>query len=222
MLRALHALVDATGAAGDVERTASAFRADLEAALELPGLGGDRVCAGLADERTWVALIGRFVSRSLSAVAEPANGSGTSLDELQLGAVIADVFRDLGLDDGAAWRLVALIRMLARLPLPSSVEELPSAERAPALVHALVADESVRTYIHVNVWEGVSWFDRESFAHVLWWMLALDALEATRGTETVPGTAKRLGAAERLTAALAKAAEACGYQLDKLEAAAGA
>ena len=222
MLRALHALVDATGAAGDVERTASAFRADLATALQLPGLGRDRVCAGLADEWAWVALIGRFVSRSLSAVAEPANGSGTSLDELQLGAVIADVFRELGLDDGAAWRLVALVRMLAHLPLPSSVEELPSAERALALVHALVADESVRTYIHVNVWEGVSWFDRESFAQVLWWMLALDALEATRGTETAAGTAKRLRATERLTAALANAAEACGYQLDKLEAAAGA
>jgi hypothetical protein len=54
-------------------------------------------------------------------------------------------------------------------------------------------------------------------------MLALDALEAAVG-ESAPAatTAKHLRRAESLTAALARAAEACGYQLDKLEAAAGA
>jgi len=223
LLRALHALVDVTGAAGDVEMTAAGFRTDLEAALRLPSLSGQRVCAGLADEWTWIALIGRLVSKALSAVADPGVEAGTSLDELQLGAVIADVFRDLGLDDGAAWRLVALIRTLGLLPLPSSVMDRPAAERAPALVRALIADESVRPYIRVNVWEGVNWFNRESFAQVLWWMLALDALEAAADVSgTAAKRAKRLRAAESLTAALARAAEACGYQLDKLEAAAGA
>ncbi|HEY1168163.1 MAG TPA: alpha-amylase family glycosyl hydrolase [Candidatus Limnocylindrales bacterium] len=223
LLRALHALVDVTGAAGDVEMTAAGFRTDVEAALRLPGLSTERVCAGLADEWTWIALIGRLVSKALSAVADPGVEVGTALDELQLGAVIADVFRDVGLDDGAAWRLVALIRMLARLPLPSSAAKLPAEERAPALVRALIADESVRPYIRVNVWEGVSWFNRESFGQVLWWMLALDALEAA-ADESAPAatTAKHLRRAESLTAALARAAEACGYQLDKLEAAAGA
>ena len=96
------------------------------------------------------------------------------------------MFIELGLDDGAAWRLVALIRMLGRLPLPSSVASRPASDRAPALVRALVADESVRPYIRVNVWEGVNWFNRESFAQVLWWMLALDALDAL---ETAPAAA---------------------------------
>jgi len=218
---ALRALVDVTGAAGDVETAADAFRTGLEAALRLPGLGQERLCAGLGDEWTWVALTGRLVSRAIEAVAQPGDGAGPSLDELQLGPVIASVFRDLGLDDGAAWRLVALIRMLGHLPLPSSVAELAAARRAPALVRALVADESVRPYIRVNVWEGVSWFNRESFAQALWWMLALDALEAVADESgTAPKTAARLRAAERLTARLARAAKSCGYQLDKLEDAA--
>ena len=98
---------------------------------------------------------------------------------------------------------------------------LASAVRAPALVRALIEDETVRPYIRVNVWEGVSWFNRESFAQVLWWMLALDALDAV--CDPARPNAKltsRLAAAERLTAALAKAAEASAYQLDKLEDAA--
>ncbi|MFI5258205.1 MAG: alpha-amylase family glycosyl hydrolase [Candidatus Limnocylindrales bacterium] len=222
LLRALHAQVEVTGAAGDPERAAADFRSSLEAALRLPELGNDRLCAGLADEWTWVAIVGRLAAGAFAAVAEPGDGSGTSIDELELGGVIASVFRDLGLDDGAAWRLVALIRMLRSLPLPASVAGLAAAERTPALVRALVADEAVRPYIRVNVWEGVSWFNRESFDQVLWWMLALDALDVAESAEAKVATAKRLAAAERLTAALAGAAASAGYQLDKLEATASA
>jgi hypothetical protein len=89
-------------------------------------------------------------------------------------------------------------------------------------VRALVADESVRPYIRVNVWEGVNWFNRESFSQVLWWMLALDTLDAVGARAATPATiAKHLHSAERVTATLSKAAKNCGYQLDKLEAAAG-
>ena len=175
---ALRALVDVTGAAGDVDSAAAVFRRDVEAALRLPAPGRDRLCAGLADEWTWLALLGRFVSDSLAAVADPEGGTGASIEELALGPVLVSVFSDLGLDEESAWRLLALIRLLRQLPLPSSVSGLASAERAPALVRALIADETVRPYIRVNVWEGVSWFNRESFAQVLWWMAALDALEA--------------------------------------------
>jgi hypothetical protein len=280
--RALHALVEVTGAAGNVERATADFRAGLEAALRLPGLGENQLTAGLADDWTWIALIGRLVSRALSAVAEPDGGTGKAIDDLALGRVIAGIFGDLGLDEGAAWRLVALLRMLRRLPVPSSVAKLAAAERAPALVRALVADESVRPYIRVNVWEGVSWFNRESFNQVLWWMAALDTLDAAgaaavgagaraaaakagargvagaarkasrvaaarkpapaskgrkaagkapagaarmpaaaaRAPGVAPDITQRLRAAERLTATLAKAAKACGYQLDDLESAA--
>jgi len=220
VLRALRALVDVTGAAGDVVIAAAAFRAGLEAALRLPATGGERICSGLVDEWTWFALIGRLVSRAIAAVAKPED-TDAAIDELQLGAVQASVYVELGLDDGAAWRLVALIRMLRHLPLPSSVAERPPKDRAAALVRSLVAHESIRPYIRVNVWEGVSWFNRESFGQVLWWMLALDALDAAADKSgTAARTAKQVRAAETLTATLAGAAEACGYQLDKLEDAA--
>ena len=221
--RALRALVEVTGAAGDVENAAAGFRTGMDAALRLPGLGNEKLNRGLLDDWIWVALIGRLVSTSISAVAEPADadGSGATMEELQLGSILAGVFGDLGLDDGAAWRLVAVIRMLGHLPLPSSVAGLAAAERAPAIVRALVADESVRPYIRVNVWEGVSWFNRESFGNVLWWMLALDAVEAMAMEHGTPArVAQRLKATDRVTTTLARAAKDCGYQLDKLEAAA--
>ena len=152
---------------------------------------------------------------------------GSPIEDLQLSPVIANVFRELGLDEAAAWKLVALIRLLARLPLPNSVAGIPAGDRAATLVRALLADEAVRPYIRVNAWEGVSWFHRESFEQILWWMLALDSLEAVADADLAAagkgGSAAlkaRLAEADRLTAVLARAGEASGYRVDKLEAAA--
>jgi hypothetical protein len=189
------------------------------------------LCVGLAEPEAWVALFGHLVSEAMAAVAVsdgsvaagPGAGApgGSPIEDLQLSPVIANVFRELGLDEAAAWKLVALIRLLRRLPLPSSVAGIPAGDRAATLVRALLADEAVRPYIRVNAWEGVSWFHRESFEQILWWMLALDSLEAVADADLTEAALKtRLAEADRLTAVLARAGEASGYQVDKLEAAA--
>jgi hypothetical protein len=218
-----HVLVDVAGVSGDVAAATAAFRLSAEAALELPALTGiERLCAGLTDSSAWVALFGRLVGEAIASVADPDGSRGRSaVDELHLGPVLADVFRKLGQGEFAAVRLVALIRLLRRLPLPGSVADLPPSDRAAALVQALVADEAVRPYIQVNVWEGVSWFHRESFEQLLWWMLALDTLEAVADRALARAdVAARRAEADRLTAILARAGQASDYQLGKLEDAA--
>jgi glycosidase len=216
--RALGALVEVTRAGGDVAGATAAFRGRAEASLRLPELVRGPLIVGLADQWTWAAIFGRMVSEAIDSVA-----AGGDADDLQLGPVLATVLRDVGLDEAAAWRLVELLRMLRHLPLPASVARAKAADRAAALVRALLADEAVRPYIRVNVWEGVSYFNRESFERVLWWMLALDALDAAADPRLAAAQlTNRLGEAQRLTEALSRAGEACGYRLDKLEAAATA
>ena len=220
LLAALRALVDVTNASGDPEAAARHFRSGVEAALRLQAVGPTTVCAGLTDEWSWFALLGRLASEALASVADTTEGAD-ALDELQLGPILAGIFRDFGLDESAAWRLVALIKMLQTLPLPSSVAALPAAGRAPALARALIADESVRPYIRVNIWEGVTWFNRESFAQVLWWMRALDALHVAASGDKPAAASKSLKETAAIVDRLAAAAETAGYQLDKLEDAAG-
>jgi hypothetical protein len=156
-------------------------------------------------------------------VADP-DGSRAVLarDEFRLNPVFAALFHDLGEDAATAARLAETISVAGRLPLPSSVIHLPPLDRAPALARAIEADEAVGAYIGVNLWQGVSWFNRESFEQLLWWMLALDTLQATamKSLSKTEVTA-RVAEADRLTLALAQAGEASGYQLDKLESAAG-
>jgi hypothetical protein len=242
--QAIRAAADYTGSKADVDEIAASFRRRLTAALALPETRDKELCAGLVDSWTWVALFGRLIAESLVAAVETApeeaapagspasketatlrtaRGSvavvqvpaGTPVfDSLELAPVLAGVFRDLGLDEGASWRLVGLIRMLRTLPLPSSAAALPVRDRPAAMVRALLAGDAARAYMGVNIWEDVTWFNRESFSHVLWWMFALEALAAEGRV------AARLTEARKLTKALAKAAERSGYQLDKLEAAA--
>ncbi|HJX67209.1 MAG TPA: alpha-amylase family glycosyl hydrolase [Candidatus Limnocylindrales bacterium] len=223
LAKSLNILVETTGPGGDVERAAADFRAGIEAALRLPELGQERLCAGLMDEWAWVAIVGRLISEAIASAAGTESARGSSLDELKLGPAIAGVFSDLGLDEGAAWGLVALMRVFGRLPLPSSVSELPAADRARTLIRTLVTDEAVRAYLRVNIWEGVNWFNRESFGQALWWMFALDALQAA----ATPGLSKtrlatRLAQSKRLTSVVARAGEVAEYQLDRLEDAARA
>ena len=218
--RILQALVAVTGATGNVAAATATFRLRAEAAIALPErAGSQRLCAHLAESSTWAALFGLLVGEAIESVADPdGSGGSAAVDELQLGPVFASIFRQLGHDDAAAWRLVGLVRLLRHLPLPSSVAKLAPADRAPALVRAFVADEAVRPYLQVNVWEGVSWFNRESFEQLLWWMLTLDTLAAGADKSLAKARlAARLIEADRLTATIARAGEACSYQLDKLE-----
>ena len=223
--RAASAAVEVSAGDADAVAATAGFRSGMEAALRLPGLGNGRLCAGLSDEWAWVAIVGRLVARVIAAASGSPAAPDGSLEDLGLGPVIADVFRQLGPDEAGAWRVVSLIRMLGRMPLAESVADLPAAEQAPGLVKALVADAAVRPWIGVNVWEGVAWFNRESLDQLLWWMLALEAIESVEAPAGAakPGarpTARRLEAAERLTDALAAAATKAGYRLDELETAA--
>jgi glycosidase len=225
--RILSALVDVAGATGDVAAATAAFRAGADAALRLPEVSASRrLCEGLSRSATWATILGWLVYEAVVSVADPdGSSSDAAFESLQLGPVLAAVFRDVGSSEGESWRQVALIRLLGGLPLPGSVAHLPATDRAHALARALIADEDVRPLIQVNVWEDVSWFNRESFEQVLWWMLALDALDAL-GAEAAPTgprarLASRLREADRLIGALSQAGEVSGYRLDGLSAAVG-
>jgi glycosidase len=221
---ALRAAIEVTGSSADAEAIGAAFRARLESALALPDTKDRELCAGLVDPWAWVALFGRLISESLMAVvAEDGTSSGSvagAFDALGLAPVLVGVFRDLGLDEGAAWRLVGLIRVLRTLPLPSTLAVRTVRDRPAAMVRALLAREEVRAYMGVNVWEDVTWFNRESFGHILWWIVTLEALRAAAGKRAAASRA--LADARSLTGALTAAAAKSGYALDKLEAAAEA
>ena len=157
---------------------------------------------------------GRRADRSADA-ATTARTSRARFDELRLGPVLTGVLRGLGLDDGAAGRTTELVRVLIALPRSAPVEG-SAIHRPRRVLAAWLADDDVRTFLRVNEWNGVLWFNKEAFEQLTRWIPVLDAVEASS-----PGrrTAKHSGAwavSLALAAELRRAGEASGYQVDRL------
>jgi hypothetical protein len=197
----LRAVAEVTGSAADVDRAAAALGARMEAALRLLDAAADRLGPEPAGAATRPTLLAGLIVETAASIGDT--------DELQLCPVIAEVL--------AGPENAAVAAALHRLPLASSVAKLPAAERAAALARALVSDDAVRAAIGANAWEGVTWFDRDAFRRLVWWLPVFDALAAPADPAV---SAERLASAASLERTLLRAADECGYRLDSLPEAA--
>jgi glycosidase len=143
----------------------------------------------------------------LAPGADVAATSRAWFDELRFAPVLARGLREAGLDEGAAWAITDLVRVLLELPRPSALGG--SATTLPArLLDAWLANDDIRTAMGVNTWEGSLWLDRDRFAALVAWAERLDAID---GRRTTPRRLVR-PVAERLLPAAADA----GYRVDRL------
>jgi glycosidase len=165
------------------------------------GLGSDAP----TDRGEAAALIAWLVIEAIGEMApgDPAATTRAWFDELRLAAPLAGGLRKVDLDESQAWAASDLVRVLLHLPRPSDVRG-PLHGRDAKLLERWLADDSIRTAIGVNTWEGVQYLDRDRFALMLAWAARLDVLSG-RGKPN-PGFVERL----------LSAAEAAGYRVDRL------
>ena len=199
----LAATADATGVAGDPVALASATRQRTERVFGSPLALADPVerAALLA----WLAL-GRF--GELAQGSDTAATSRAWYDELRLPASLAMGLRDASLDEGAAWAVADLVRVLLALPRPSGLRG-PARTADTRLLEQWLARDVVRTAIGLNTWQGVEYIDRDAFENMLGWAARLDAIDGTRPA----------AAPDDLVTRLSSAAAAADYRVDRLRAA---
>ena len=176
----LAAIAAATTVDGDPAAVAASVRRATERGFSVaaPTLPADR-----ATLLGWLAL-----SRTgeLAPGADVAATSRAWFDELRLIAPLAAGYRTAGLDEGEAWAVAGRVRVLLRLPRPSSIRG-PKRAADARLLDAWLADDAVRAAIGVNTWEGVEWLDRDRFAEMLGWASRLDAIEADATSDAALG-----------------------------------
>jgi glycosidase len=210
-----------TGTAAPAEPVKSKARAAKQAAAPQPLV---RVLPH-DDKQLWGTLFAWALVRTLGKVMAPgdltpvdltpgdyAAQSTAWLDEWFLGRLIASALREFGLKEAAAWQAVSAVKMMtaqqAWLPFTA-----PARKRAARVVAQLLNDSSTRSYLGVNQYNGVEWFNREAFEETLAWLLVIEAVEAS---------ADGVDAAEAIIAAYdvikqMQAAEAISeYQVEKL------
>jgi hypothetical protein len=162
------------------------------------------------------------------------------IDEWLLGKVLAGAFQDMGLDEARAWHTVAVIKLLtshqlwASVPGPTAAEtaRVPGGEydvpapnmgyrvpdarlRAHAVLEALLKDDEVQQYLHVNRYQDVLWFNKEAFVQLLRWLLLVETVQAVAAWPARQALAEVLSADEVLQE-LRQAEEQSGYQVEEL------
>ena len=167
----------------------------------------------VADRTERAALLAWLLLGSTGELATGADIAATSLawyDELRLPGALVGGLRDIGLDEGEAWAVADVVRVLLAIPRPSGLRG-PSRTKDARLLDQWLRLPIVRTAIGLNVWQGVEYVDRDRFATMLRWAVRLDAIDAGTGrTEAADQKAKAL--VSRIVAAT----EAAAYRVDRL------
>jgi len=201
----LAAIAEATGITGDPLPLAAATRARTERLFAGPDRPTDQ-----RDRAALLVWLGLARTGELAAGADVAATSEAWYDELRLPGALASGLHDVGFDEGEAWAVADLVRVLLALPRPSTVRG-PARIADGRLLERWLARGVVRTAIGLNTWQGVDYVDRDAFTMMLRWAVRLDAIEAERQS------APRSGG--DLVARLSAAAEAAGYRVGRLRAA---
>jgi hypothetical protein len=144
------------------------------------------------------------------------------MDEWLLGKLLAGTLLDLGLEEGAAWWAVGMVKILINHQGWYKIET-PQKQLAYQVLVSWLKDGEVQQLLQVNRYQGLLWFNHETFEQFLRWMLTLAAVEisadADRSAEEV---ANEIVACYDVVKKLQQAEEVSEYQVVKLmEAARG-
>ena len=165
----------------------------------------------------WVAWISFLFLRNmgrLSGDAQPAAVTRSWIDEWQLGKSLHETALGLGLDAPTASRVVARLKLLsATQDAFNQCGKQPLAE----MVQSWLADGEVRSFVGVNRYKDILWFNREAFEEWVGWVELMSAFDSL--TDPNAGASlfvERLLICQEMRKKLLKAARASGYQVEKL------
>ena len=205
------------------------------------------VQAGLDENLSrWGTLFCWLFLHRLGVVVGGADWAARSrawLDEWRLTPLLARPLYDLGLDTGQAERAQTLVRWLTAqqrwfeaIPVDAAEEgptqevaEEPgeatarllqstvSSKASARVLKVLLQDGDVQRFIGVNRFQGVLWFNQESFEELLWWLLLVGVLEAQMEVGLpAEETAQRIATRYAVVRRLREAAGQSAYQVENL------
>ena len=228
-----------TGGTGDVTALALEVRQEVASTLALPALishftsleepryqaaleflnenASGRPSMQAGDPRIWGTLFGWLFTRKLGKLLEGsdyAEQSRTWIDEWLLGKIIASALHDLGLEEHAAWRSVAMIKMLIGHQEWFN-SHTPQKDGAFSALQDWLKDDHIQRFLGVNRYQGILWFNKEAFDELLWWLFALAVIDITAG-QPAGQVPELIAGSYAVIQKLQEAQELSAYQLEKL------
>ncbi|MFZ6029361.1 MAG: alpha-amylase family glycosyl hydrolase [Chloroflexota bacterium] len=198
-----------TGAEGDVPALGAEICRHIQAALTplLPGVPAPLTPTLLA------TLFTRPLGKIISASDYPEI-SRAWIDEWLLGKIITQAQRELGESEEEASRHLLLVKILVKSAGGFTKPD----------VQTLLADPEVQSYIGVNRYQDVLWFNQEAFEDLIGWLctaaqVELAAADLLEGTALSAAASKAIKARAALAKKLIAAARQADYRVEKLLAA---
>ena len=136
------------------------------------------------------------------------------IDEWLLGRMIARALQEVGLDEAAAARAVVIIK---RLTSHQHWFVDQGSAGAYETLEALLRDSEMQQLLGVNRYQGVLWFNKQSFERLLWWLLLLAAVMVSADPARAPSeVTEEIAACYANVRRMRAAAVESGYQVEKL------
>lgn len=196
MSRLLPQLKHFSEGSGDDEVLAKEVRHKLEAILQLPILenrfpfpespkyqaASKHIKAILEDDMfVWGSLLSWLFVHSVGKTIsekEYEQRSRSWIDQWLFGKIIAGALQDFGLEETSAWHAVAVIKVLTSHQRWFDLQA-PKKVQTYKVLESLLKDNELQQLLQVNRYQGVLWFNKESFEQLLDWMLLLAVIDIT-------------------------------------------
>lgn len=169
------------------------------------------------DPSRWATLFSWLFVHDLGKVSSPIHFEEQTrswLDEWMLGRIITQTVQDLGVEQSASWRGVTIIKLLT-----SHQRWFDQLGLKPAyqILETWLQDSAIQNFLAINRYQGVLWFNKESFEDLIWWMMLVALLNISSDPDISASEVveKTIGCYD-LILELIKALESSDYQLEKL------
>ncbi|GAP17584.1 alpha-amylase family glycosyl hydrolase [Levilinea saccharolytica] len=208
------------------------LRAQLDTLLHLPILttryplpGSRRYTAavqalqsGLIEEPTgWLGLFSWVFVRGLGQMIPGPDSISQSLswfEEWQLGRILSETYKELGVAPERANRLVLALSLLTH---QQGWFERTGHQPLAQILESWLSDPNVQSFLGVNRYQDVLWFNHESFVEFIQWMGLLAVLDASADPQaTASQFVERILSVHDILHQLEAAEETSGYQVAAL------
>jgi hypothetical protein len=170
----------------------------------------------------WGTLLGWLFTYQMGRIVDEIGYESISrswIDEWLLGKIIAGAMSDLGVDEHSAWGSVNIIKILTiHHAWWKQIENTNTTKKASKITNwlqSLLSDNDVQQYIGVNRYQGVLWFNKESYEVLLWWFFSSAVVEICASVEQNDISDTIINSHE-IIKKLLKAGGDSGYQVEKL------
>ena len=165
------------------------------------------------EDKFWEILISWLLTHELGKVADEEDFQDLSrswIDEWLLGKIMNSVYHKIGFDESQSWQALAIVKILCSSQ--NWIKDIADKKRPLYyLLNALLEDQLIQQYLQVNRYQGVLWFNKESFESLVRWLFGVGALEGL-----IENDPKIIGQVFSFIENLLEIGEGSGYRIDGL------